>query len=58
MDNSFDYVCSVISTMSAVQHNAQTMLWYVKFESIIHIQHELRCECGVRPPDDKSIRRL
>jgi hypothetical protein len=43
--------------MSTVQQEAHIVLWYAKFESIIRIQREFRPEYGVRPPDDKSIRR-
>jgi hypothetical protein len=56
-DSSFDYVFRVVSKVSTVQQKALTMLWYAKFESIFWVHREFRCEYGVRPPDDKSIRR-
>jgi hypothetical protein len=43
--------------MYIVEQTTQIVLWYAKFESIIRVQGEYRTEYGVRPPDDKSIRR-
>jgi hypothetical protein len=45
----------VVTTISAVQQKAQTVLWYANFESIIQVHCEFGCECGVRLPDDKSM---
>jgi hypothetical protein len=42
--------------MYTVQQKAQAVLWYGKFEPIIQVRREFRHECGVRPPDNKSIR--
>jgi hypothetical protein len=43
--------------MPTVQQKAQTVLRRAKFESIIRVQSEFRCEYEVRPHDDRSIRR-
>lgn len=45
-----------VSTVSTVQQKELTMLWYADFESITSVC-EFRCECGVKPSDDKSITR-
>jgi hypothetical protein len=46
-----------ISKVSTIRQKAQTVLLYAKFESNIRVKHEFRLEYGMRPPDDKSIRR-
>jgi hypothetical protein len=47
MDSSFGYVFCAISTMYTIQQKAHTMLWYTNFESVIQVQSEFQCECGV-----------
>jgi hypothetical protein len=43
--------------MSTVQRKVQTVLWYAKFEFIIRVQREFRSDYGLRPSENKSIRR-
>jgi hypothetical protein len=44
-----------ITTVSTVQQEAQTVLWYAKFDSIFQVQCEFGRECGVRLPDNKCM---
>jgi hypothetical protein len=57
MDNIFDYLFCVISTLCSVEQKAQVVLWYATFKPITVVHHKFRHEYGVRSPDDKRIKR-
>jgi hypothetical protein len=44
--------------MSTVQQKAHIVLRFAKLDSFVRVQHAIRLEYGVRPPDDKNIRTL
>jgi hypothetical protein len=50
----FHLVSTISTTVSTVQQKAQVTLRYAKFESVIPVQLEFRCEYRVRPRHELS----